>query len=249
LIKEMDSVVKTVEMGRHARNKASLKIRQPLKKLLFATEDSAISEAILSNKDQILDELNVKGIERVSSYSDLLTRELKPNYATIGEKFSDRVKDIALKIKNFSYKEFEAKFGASTSIILSCNGEDYELEKQDFIVSEQSIKGKSSVSQGDLIVSVITELSTDLIQEGYIREIVRSLQNMRKEADFNVEDRIKVFCLAENDMGDVIRKHEDYFRSEVLAVELYFGEIKGELTKEISVGGDAILFGISRVKD
>ena len=249
LIKEMDSVVKTVEMGRHARNKASLKIRQPLKKLLFATEDSAISEAILSNKDQILDELNVKGIERVSSYSDLLTRELKPNYATIGEKFSDRVKDIALKIKNFSYKEFEEKFGSSTSIMLSCNGEDYELEKQDFIVSEQSIEGKSSVSQGDLIVSVITELSTDLIQEGYIREIVRSLQNMRKEADFNVEDRIKVFCLAENDMGDVIRKHEDYFRSEVLAVELYFGEIKGELTKEISVGGDAILFGISRVKD
>ena len=116
-------------------------------------------------------------------------------------------------------------------------------------ISLLTFKGKSSVSQGDLIVSVITELSTDLIQEGYIREIVRSLQNMRKEADFNVEDRIKVFCLAENDMGDVIRKHEDYFRSEVLAVELYFGEIKGELTKEISVGGDAILFGISRVKD
>ena len=196
-----------------------------------------------------MDELNIKTIERVSSYSDLLTRELKPNYATIGEKFSDRVKDISLTIKNFSYKEFEEKFRSSTSITLSCNGKKCELEKQDFIISEQSIEGKSSVSQGDLIVSVTTELSKDLIQEGYIREIVRSLQSMRKEADFNVEDRIKVFCLAENDMGDIIRKHEDYFRTEVLAVELHFGEISGELTKEISVGEHTISFGISCVKD
>ena len=88
-----------------------------------------------------------------------------------------------------------------------------------------------------------------MIQEGYIREIVRSLQSMRKEAYFNVEDRIKVFCLAENDMGDIIRKHEDYFRTEVLAVELHFGEISGELTKEISVGEHTISFGISCVKD
>tara|TARA_B100000029_G_scaffold515266_1_gene621422 strand:- start:1421 stop:4762 length:3342 start_codon:yes stop_codon:yes gene_type:complete len=248
LIKEMDTVVKTVEMGRHARNKASLKIRQPLKKLLFFTEDSAVAEAILLNKDQILDELNVKEIERVSSYSDLLRRELKPNYSTLGEKFSDQVKYMASIIQNYSYKEFAEKIKSSNSITLSCNGKNYELVKEDFIVNQESVKGRSSVSQGDLIVSVTTELTEDLIHEGYIREIIRSLQNMRKEADFNVEDRIKVFCQAEKDMSAIISKYEDYFRSEVLAVELDFSEISGELTKEISVGKKRIVFGISRVK-
>ena len=79
--------------------------------------------------------------------------------------------------------------------------------------------------------------------------MVRHVQNMRKEADFNVEDRIMVNCNAINGVSEAIKKFEDYFRNEVLAVELTFSDVEGELTKEISIGGEKIIFGISRVKE
>ncbi len=246
LIHEMDSVVKTVEMGRHARNRASLKIRQPLQKLLFSTEDESVAEAILANRDQIIEELNVKWVERASSFSDLVVRSIAPNYPTLGEKFGESIKEITAALSDKTYDEIAGEMGDSGHFTISSNGTEYDLTKEDLIVNETSLEGKSAVSDGDLTVAVETDLSEELIQEGYVRDIVRHVQSMRKEADFNVEDRITVVCFAEDGVGDAIKKFEDYFRAEVLAVELTFGEVSGELTKEISVGGEVVAFGISR---
>ena len=116
-------------------------------------------------------------------------------------------------------------------------------------VKDESLEGKSAVTDGDLTVAVVTDLTDELIQEGYVRDMVRHVQNMRKEADFNVEDRIMVNCNAINGVSEAIKKFEDYFRNEVLAVELTFSDVEGELTKEISIGGEKIIFGISRVKE
>lgn len=249
LIHQMDGVVKVVEMGRHARNRASLKIRQPLEKLQFATDDKKVANAVMANQDQIIEELNVKTVEQVGSYSDLVKRELAPNFATLGEKYGDGVTDVINLLKFLSYDDFEKEIRNSGTIIRSKNEQDYELTREDVIVKDESLEGKSSVTDGDLTVAVTTDLTDELIQEGYVRDMVRHVQNMRKEADFNVEDRIKVNCNAENGVGEAIKKFESYFRNEVLAVDLNFGEVEGELTKEISVGGEKIVFGISRVKE
>tara|TARA_B100001123_G_scaffold425664_1_gene538804 strand:- start:2108 stop:4468 length:2361 start_codon:yes stop_codon:yes gene_type:complete len=248
LIYEMDSVVNTVEMGRHARNRASLKIRQPLQKLLFSTEDKNVAKAILSNQDQIIDELNVKTVEQAPSFSNLVNRSIAPNYPTLGEKYGEGVKDITAILSEMSYDDFASLAKDSESFTISSNGKEYKLTKEDLIINETSLEGCSAVSDGGLTVAVETDLSEELIQEGYVREIVRHVQSMRKEANFNVEDRITVVCFAEYGVGEAIKKFEDYFRSEVLAIKLTFGEVSGELTKEISVGGEKIAFGISRVK-
>jgi isoleucyl-tRNA synthetase len=248
LIHEMDSVVKTVEMGRHARNRASLKIRQPLQKLLFSTEDKSVAKAILLNQDQIIDELNVKAVEQAQSFSNLVDRSIAPNYATLGEKYGEGLKDIISLLSEMSYDDFASLMKDSENFTISSNGKDYELMKEDLIINEMSLEGHSAVSDGGLTVAVETDLSEELIQEGYVRDIVRHVQSMRKEADFNVEDRITVVCLAENGVGEAIKKFEDYFRSEVLAIKLTFGKVSGELTKEISVGGEKVAFGISREK-
>jgi len=249
LIHEMDGVVKVVEMGRYARNRASLKIRQPLEKLQFATDDKKVADAVMVNQDQIIEELNIKTVEQVGSYSDLVKRELAPNFATLGEKYGDGVNDVTDLLKSFSYDDFAKEIRNSGTMICSKNGQDYELTREDVMVKDESLEGKSAVTDGDLTVAVVTDLTDELIQEGYVRDMVRHVQNMRKEADFNVEDRITVNCNAKNGVSEAIKKFEDYFRNEVLAVELTFGYVEGELTKEISIGGEKIVFGISRVKE
>ena len=248
LIHEMDTVVKTVEMGRHARNRASLKIRQPLQKLLFSTEDKSVAKAILLNQDQIIDELNVKAVEQAPSFSNLVDRSIAPNYPTLGEKYGEGLKAITALLSKMSYDDFVSIVKDSENFTISSNGKEYELTKEDLVINETSLEGCSAVSDGGLTVAVETDLSEELIQEGYVRDIIRHVQSMRKEADFNVEDRITVICLAKNGVGEAIKKFEDYFRSEVLAIKLTFGEVSGELTKEISVGGEKVAFGISRAK-
>ncbi len=248
LIHEMDSVVKTVEMGRYARNRASLKIRQPLQKLLFFTENKSVAKAILVNQDQIIDELNVKTVEQTQSFSNLVDRGITPNYPTLGEKYGEELNAITAKLSEMSYDDFASLVKDSETFTISSNGKEYELTKEDLIINETSLEGYSAVSDGGLTVAVETDLSEELIQEGYVRDIVRQVQNMRKEADFNVEDRITVVCRAEDSVGEAIKKFEDYFQSEVLAIKLTFGEVSGELIKEISVGGETVAFGISRAK-
>ena len=201
------------------------------------------------NKDQIIEELNIKAVEQVGSYSDLVKRELAPNFATLGEKYGDGVTDVTDLLKNFSYDDFAKEIRNSGTMICSKNGLDYELTREDVRVKDESLEGKSAVTDGGLTVAVVTDLTDELIQEGYVRDMVRHVQNMRKEADFNVEDRITVNYHAKNSVSEAIKKFEGYFRNEVLAVELTFGDVEGELTKEISIGGEKIVFGISRVKE
>ena len=181
LIQEIDAVVKLVEMGRHARNRANLKIRQPVARLQYATEDEVIADAVSQNEDQIKDELNVKEVERVA-----------------------------------------------------WNG-------------ELSVRGKSAVADSQITVAISTELTPELIQEGLVRDLIRHVQNMRKEAKFNVEDRITVTCNIVGESESALRAFEDYFRNEVLAVDLQIGSAAGEYSKEITARGEKISFSISRV--
>lgn len=249
LIHEMDAVVKLVEMGRYARNRASLKIRQPLAKLQFATHEAAVVDAIMANREQIIEELNVKTVEHVESYRNLVVRHIAPNYASLGEKYGDGVTVVTDLLSRASYDEVTGAMDESGTMILSENGRKFELTDKDVMTREESLAGKSAVTEGDLTVAVTTELTDELIQEGHVRDMVRQVQNMRKEADFNVEDRIAVHCKSGDGLGTALKRFEGYFRNEVLAVELSFGEVDGELTKEISVGGEKIAFGISRATE
>ena len=200
------------------------------------------------NQDQIIDELNVKAVEQAPSFSNLVDRSIAPNYPTLGEKYGEGLKAITALLSKMSYDDFVSIVKDSENFTISSNGKEYELTKEDLVINETSLEGCSAVSDGGLTVAVETDLSEELIQEGYVRDIIRHVQSMRKEADFNVEDRITVICLAKNGVGEAIKKFEDYFRSEVLAIKLTFGEGGGELTKEISVGGEKVVFGISRAK-
>ena len=246
VIRDIDAVIKLVEMGRHARNKVNLKIRQPLSKLQYAVSDDALAKAFDQNAGEIMDELNVKKIERVSSPEEIMKFSLKPNFKSLGDKYGNELNQIRDLLAETDYAEATENLRGEGVISLSNNGSVYELSAEDVIVQEDVLDGKSAVSEKQLTVAVITELTEELIQEGIVRDMIRSVQNMRKEAGFNVEDRITVFCDAEDDLKKALQSYENYFCNEVLAVNLTYNSAESEFSKKVEIRGQKVNYGISR---
>ncbi len=246
VIRDIDAVIKLVEMGRHARNKVNLKIRQPLSKLQYAVSDDALAKAFDQNAGEIMDELNVKKIERVSSPEEIMKFSLKPNFKSLGDKYGNELNQIRDLLAETDYAEAAESLRGEGVISLSNNGSVYELFAEDVIVQEDALDGKSAVSEKQLTVAVITELTEELIQEGIVRDMIRSVQNMRKEAGFNVEDRITVFCDAEDDLKKALQSYENYFCNEVLAVNLTYNSAESEFSKKVEIRGQKVNYGISR---
>ena len=246
VIRDIDAVIKLVEMGRHARNKVNLKIRQPLSKLQYAVSDDALAKAFDQNAGEIMDELNVKKIERVSSPEEIMKFSLKPNFKSLGDKYGNELNQIRDLLAEIDYAEATENLRGEGVISLSNNGSVYELSAEDVIVQKDVLDGKSAVSEKQLTVAVITELTEELIQEGIVRDMIRSVQNMRKEAGFNVEDRITVFCDAEDDLKKALQSYENYFCNEVLAVNLTYNSAESEFSKKVEIRGQKVNYGISR---
>ena len=246
VIRDIDAVIKLVEMGRHARNKVNLKIRQPLSKLQYAVSDDALAKAFDQNAGEIMDELNVKKIERVSSPEKIMKFSLKPNFKSLGDKYGNELNQIRDLLAETDYAEAAESLRGEGVISLSNNGSVYELSAEDVIVQEDALDGKSAVSEKQLTVAVITELTEELIQEGIVRDMIRSVQNMRKEAGFNVEDRITVFCDAKDDLKKALQSYENYFCNEVLAVNLSYNSAESEFSKKVEIRGQKVNYGISR---
>ena len=247
LVSEVDAVIKIVEMGRHARNKANLKIRQPLAKLEYATPDKTFSAAVLQNKDQILEELNVKAVKEVSSTKELISYCLEPNLALLGQKYGKKVEHIRQLLDGAEYDEVVAAVRAEREVTFSDDGDTFALLPEEILIKEVPLDNKSVVSDLNLTVGISTELTEDLIQEGLVRDMIRQVQNMRKEADFNVEDRILVTYQMGEEIGSALEAYQAYFCQEVLAVDLKGGAVTGEFSKDVEVRGETVTFGISRV--
>ena len=246
IIREVDAVVKIVELGRYARNKANLKIRQPLAKLQYHVENEFLVDAINRNIDQIKEELNVKKVEQVDSDSTLIMYELEPNYSLLGQRFGKELQNVKEAISSTSYEEIEESLRSGAPMTLTSKGASFDLTKDEIIVKISSREGKSAVKGEGVTVAVDTQLTDELIQEGIVRDIVRKVQNMRKEAGLNVEDRIRVNCVLEDVAKTAMLKFKDYFCNEVLAMELNLDSDKGDFTQEISLGGKKVSFGISK---
>ena len=247
VIRDIDAVVKLVEMGRHARNKVNLKIRQPLSKLQYAVSDDALAKAFDQNAGEIMDELNIKEIERVSSPEEIMRFTLKPNFKSLGEKYGNELNQIKDLLAETDFSEAAENLRDEGVFNLSNNGSVYELSAEDVIIQEDALDGKSAVSEKLLTVAVITELTDELIQEGIVRDMIRQVQNMRKEAEFNVEDRITVNCDAEDDLKKALQSYENYFCNEVLAVNLSYESAEGEFSKEVDIRGQKVKYDISRI--
>ena len=247
LMDKVDALRRVVEFGRSARNKANLKIRQPLTKLSFSVNDDEIADFIMDQQNIILDELNVKSINRVPSESDLLRYHIKPNLQVLGQKFGKELPSIQSFLAESDSHKILEEIRSKKSYKFDLNGKSVSIGRDDLLFNTESVDGFTASGDDHVTVGLTTKLTKKLIQEGIVRDVIRQVQTMRKNANFAVEDRIKIYGILDGEVGKAIRSFEDFFKNEVLAVELVNEDKAGEFTDQFQIGDQQVQFGLERV--
>jgi isoleucyl-tRNA synthetase len=222
---DMDRLLELVSMGLAARNSVKpvpIRVRQPLAELkVQAGADSEERAAVERFGDQLREELNVKEVSlHDPEWGPLLTPEVKSNLKTLGPKFGARLKEVVAAIAAADAEDLAAKVRAGDSIELPCGGETILLEPTDLIVSMKAPEGWVGVVDGDTQIALDTRITEDLSREGTARDVVRHVQEQRKEAGLEMEDRIVLYLGTESDkLRQAIVAHRDYIAGETLTVE------------------------------
>jgi isoleucyl-tRNA synthetase len=248
LVRQVDSLKKMVELGRSARNRANLKIRQPLNEFLYFVKDDSLSEFLEEQQYIIMDELNVKSIKRVGDTNELVDYIVKPNLSLLGQKVGKDIVEIKSWISDQSPISIINSLRNSGIIKIEKQGKSWELESEDFIINKTPVEGISAVSNDEFIGGISTQLTESLIQEGIVRDIIRQVQVMRKDANFAVEDRISVHANFSGAIGEALDAFKDYFFNETLTTLFDHNIRKGEFSKTFDLKGQNVTISIERNK-
>ncbi len=246
LSRRVDVVIKTVELGRAARNKANLKVRQPLASIsVFFPGEKDRSYAV-DLKDQILDELNIKELTVVETADDLVQYDIKPNLGLLGPKYGKDMGTIRNLILQADPQQLLKQSKSGEAISLSDEQNSFELLAEELLVSTIEPEGKAVVEEAGVVVAVETELSDALISEGIARDFIRNVQNMRKDAEFDVSDRIRIFIDADVSLTTIIKEHQEYIANETLAEEIEYKAGPGNFQAEFKIAKGLFKVGIER---
>ncbi|NOZ04322.1 MAG: isoleucine--tRNA ligase [FCB group bacterium] len=246
LMQRVDALKKLVELGRSARNKANIKIRQPLAKLCFVVEDDHLADFILEQQSVVLDELNVKYIERFDNIEELIIYRIRPNLAVIGKTYGKALPVIQKALSEQSAMEVVNQLQKQGEIALDTPSGKFNLTSDDIIVEVESAEGFTSATSEGLTVGLATKLDESLIKEGIVRDIIRQVQIMRKNAGFAVEDRIIVYGSFDGQIGEAMKEFQEYFCNETLTVSMESQFKPGEYQSTFKVREETITLGIQR---
>jgi isoleucyl-tRNA synthetase len=212
---KMDIAQRVVSLTRAIRAKNNLKVRQPLLKMMVAV-DSSRRTALQKMQDVILEEVNIKELIVLEDDSSIVNKSAKPNFKVVGPKYGKLVKTLTNAIKALDKNAISA-IEKTGELELTIDGQTVKISGEDVEIVSHEIEGWIVESEEGVTVAIDTELNEDLIAEGYAREFVNRVQNMRKDAGFNVVDRIKVSFESDQKMIGYIIKFSDYISNEVLA--------------------------------
>lgn len=218
LEEKMDIAQRVVYLTRAMRAKNNLKVRQPLKRIMVVVEKDK-REALDKMRDVILDEVNIKELIILNDDSEIVNKTCKANFKSIGPKFGKKVKQVAEEIKNFNKEQIKL-LEAGSSIDIIIDGENIPIQKDDVEIISNEIEGWVVETEQGVTVAVDTELNQDLINEGLAREFVNRIQNMRKDAGYDVTDKIIINFTGPVDFIEAINKFSDYISNETLAEKL-----------------------------
>ena len=232
LERKMDKVRDITEMARSLRAKRGIKLRYPLSKAVIVSD-----EDISDLADILREEINVKEVEFSDSTAPFMESVVKPNYAALGPKFKDKSGEAASIISRLSPDNVR---GAKIEI----GGEEYEVSDGDYVLEQKEKEGFAIVESNGEHVVLCTEQTPELIAEGFSREIVRRVQEMRKDMDLDMEDVIETSIDID---GGRVKGREDYIKSETRSAKLSFGTAYGDMVKEWNIDGERITIGVKKV--
>ena len=203
------------------RAKEKIKVRQPLQKIMIPVESKEQKSSILAVANLIKHEVNIKEIVLLEDASDILVKQIKPNFKTLGPKFGKEMKFIANAIRNFT-KEDIAKIEFNEKIAIELEGKIINLDLSDVEISSKDIEGWLVANEGSITVALDVTISEELRKEGVARELINRIQNARKDKGLEVTDRIKLTVLKFEDLEESINNNKEYIMSETLTDELVF---------------------------
>jgi len=201
------------------RAKEKIKVRQPLQKIMIPVNNALQKEEILAVSDLIKHEVNIKEIELLEDASDILVKQIKPNFKTLGPRFGKDMKAIASAVINFTSEDIN-KMEQNGNLEVAINGKNITLERTDVEITSQDIEGWLVANEGSLTVALDVTITEELRKEGIARELVNRIQNLRKDSGFEVTDRIDVLLQKDDNIVTAINTNISYIKAETLTEEL-----------------------------
>ncbi len=241
---EMEKVLSIVVMGRACRNASNIKNRQPVGQMYV----KAAYDMTDFYKEIIEDELNVKNVKFTEDVREFTSYSFKPQLKTVGPKYGKHLGAIKSYLAALDGNSAMDELNEKGALSLTDGGEEITLTKEDLLIEAAQVEGYVSETGNNLTVVLDTNLSDELIEEGFVREVISKIQTMRKEAGFEVMDKILVYVSGNNRISDVLRNNRAEFTREVLANEIIFDTIDG-YSKDWNVNGEDVTLAVQRVTD
>ena len=239
---DMKELLEIVVLGRACRNTANIKNRQPIG-TMYVKAEKKMGEFYT---DIIADELNVKEVKFADDVESFISYSFKPQLRTVGPKYGKLLGGIKQALTDIDGTAAMKELRGNGVLKLDINGNDVELTEEDLLIETAQTEGYVSESDGETSVVLDTNLTPELIEEGFVREIISKIQTMRKEAGFEVMDKIKVYAHGNDKIQEVMKAHEDEIKSEVLADEMVLGETDGYV-KEWNINKEAVTMGVKKL--
>ena len=238
---DMEVVLEAVVLGRACRNTANIKNRQPIGKM-FVKADAALSQFYL---DIIKDELNVKEAELTEDVSALTTYSFKPQLKTLGRRFGKNINAVREILAGLDGQAAMAELKEKGTLTIQVEGVDEALAEEDLLIEAAQMEGYVSDSDHGVTVVLDTNLTPELLEEGFVREVISKVQTMRKDAGFEVMDHIQLYVKDNDKVKDIVQKNEESLCSDVLADGVTYDEVS-RFTKEWSINGEKVTLGVEK---
>ena len=246
LLAEVDVVQRVVGLGRAARNSSGVRVRQPLSRLLVRTPDEASAAFVARHEGQILEELNVKAVEMLAGDAELVSYRIKPNLPRIGKRFGKRVPAIRDALAAADGSAIAAAVAAARTFDVEAGGDTIAFEPEDVLVESTSAEGYACAEEGGYLVGLDTSLTEALEREGLARELVRTVQDARKQAGLDVSDRITLRIEGTPEVAAALDAHRGYVMDETLATGWGDARWTPAHSIEHSLGAERWTIGLAR---
>ena len=238
----MDEVLKIVVMGRACRNAANIKNRQPIGQM-FVKANQALPEFFA---DIVKDELNVKKVVFTDDVRSFTSYSFKPQLKTVGPKYGKLLGGIRQALPALDGNAAMDELNANGALKLDINGNEVVLTKEDLLIETAQMEGYVSEQNNDLTVVLDTNLTPQLVEEGFVRELISKIQTMRKEAGFEVMDKIRIFASGNETIGQILDKFREQIQNEVLAQSIELNMVQG-YQKEWNINGEKVVLGVEKL--
>ena len=227
------------------RRKVQIRVRQPLCKLLIPILNDEMTTQLDAVKNIILSEVNVKEIEYITDTAGILVKKIKPNFKPLGPKYGKLLGGIKEALANLDGNQAMDELNATEALKLDVNGQEVTLFREDLLIDTAQMEGYVSENDNGITVVLDTNLTEELLTEGFVREIISKIQTMRKEAGFEVMDKIKVTYDGSEKAEKVFAEYAEQIGQETLAVAVEKAEPAGYV-KDWKINGEAVNMGVEK---